>query len=94
MDVAYLQNRPRTDVSVPVHTPSPTDAANRRELIKAVRAINQEKLYGTDRELTYSIDRNTKRVVTKLVDTITGDVLDQIPSEYVLRLAEEYKQNP
>ena len=93
MDVASIHNTDRPDVTAPVLTPSPEQTAARRELVKAVKAVNQAELYGSGRELTYSIDRDTKRLVTKLVDKTTGEVVNQIPAEYVLRLAEEYKQN-
>ena len=93
MDVASIQNRERTDVTAQVQAPTADQTAARRELVKAVQAVNQAELYGSGRELTYSIDRDTKRLVTKLVDKNSGEVVDQIPAEYVLRLAEEYKQN-
>lgn len=93
MDVASIHNGERTDVTTQVQAPTPAQTAERRELVKAVKAVNQAELYGEGRELTYSIDRSTKRLVTKVVDTNTGDVVVQIPAEYVLRLAEEYKQN-
>ena len=93
MDVASILHLERTDGTAPVQVPSPSETAARRELVKAVKAVNEAELYGSGRELTYSIDRDTKRLVTKLVDRTTGEVVNQIPAEYVLRLAEEYKQN-
>ena len=92
MDVASIQPIDRTDVTVQVQTLTPDQAAERREVVKAVKAVNQAELYGSGRELTYSIDRDTKRLVTKLVNKDTGEVVDQIPAEYLLRLAEEIKQ--
>jgi len=92
MDVAVIQNRERTDVTAQVQVPTADDTAARREVVKAVKAVNQAELYGSGRELTYSIDRDTRKLVTKLVDKATGEVVNQIPAEYVLRLAEEYKQ--
>ena len=93
MDVASIQFWERADVASQVQAPTPDQTAERRELVKAVKAVNQAELYGSGRELTYSIDRDTKRLVTKLVVKSTGEVVDQIPAEYVLRMAEEYKQN-
>jgi len=92
MDVASIHNRERIDVTAQVLAPTPADKAARQELVKAVQAVNQAELYGSGRELTFSIDRNTRRLVTKLVDKNTGEVVDQIPAEYVIHLAEEYKQ--
>ena len=93
MDVASIQNRERSDITAQVQVPTPGQTAERRELVKAVNAVNKAEIYGSGRELTYSVDRGTKRLVTKLVDKSTHEVIVQIPAEYVLRLAEEYKQN-
>lgn len=92
MDVASIQNLHHSDVLAPVEVPTPDQTAARRELVKAVKAVNQAGLYGSGRELTYSVDRGTKLLVAKVVDQTTGKVVDQFPAEYVLRLAEEYKQ--
>jgi len=94
MDVASIQSTSdRTDAAALVQAPAPAEAAQRRELVKAVKAVNEAELFGSNNEVTYSIDRGTKRLVTKLVDKSSGEVVDQIPAEYLLRLAEENKQN-
>lgn len=93
MDFVSIQSRERPDVAAQVVVPTPDQAAERRDLVKAVKAVNEAELYGSGREVTYSIDRDTKRLVTKLVNKATGEVVKQIPAEYLLRLAEEYKQN-
>lgn len=93
MDVASIQNIERTNLTAQVQVQTPEQTAARRELVKAVKAVNQVEPFGSGRELTYSVDRGTKRLVTKVVDKSSGEVVDQFPTEYVLRLAEEYKQN-
>lgn len=55
---------------------------------QAVTAINSARLFGQDNELTFAMDRATKRTVVRLVDRKTGDVIRQVPSETILRLAE------
>lgn len=45
-------------------------------------------LQGQNRNLTFSIDENTKRSVVTVLDSDSGDVIRQIPSEEVLLLAE------
>jgi flagellar protein FlaG len=92
MDVAAIQNKGPV-VTAPVQAPTPEQTAERRELVKAVKSLNQAELFGQGNELTYAIDRHTQRVVTRIVDKNTGDLIKQIPAEYVLRLAEEFKQN-
>ncbi|MBL8173132.1 MAG: flagellar protein FlaG [Bryobacterales bacterium] len=58
-----------------------------RELIQAVRALNGAEVFGQSQELQFMLDRETRRPVVKMVDRKTGEVVAQIPSESVLRLA-------
>jgi flagellar protein FlaG len=58
---------------------------------QAVAAVNSAQLFGQNNELTFAVDRATKRTVVRLVDKNTGDVIRQVPSETILRLAEALK---
>ncbi len=62
--------------------------AEQRELIKAVHALNESKLFGQNSELTFTFDRATKRPIMRIVDRTTSEVIRQIPPEQVLRMAE------
>jgi uncharacterized FlaG/YvyC family protein len=62
-----------------------------RPLIQAVKAVNAAQALGSDRELTYAIDRKTRRVIVRIVNSSTGEILDQIPNEQVQQLADELK---
>lgn len=64
-----------------------------RATAQAVTAVNTAQLFGQNNELTFAVDRASKRTVIRLVDKNTGDVLRQIPSETILHLAEALK-NP
>jgi uncharacterized FlaG/YvyC family protein len=66
-------------------------AAN-REVIHAVRAVNASGKLGDRNELTFSVDRHTRRPVITIVNRDTNEVVDQIPNDQVLRLAEDLKQ--
>jgi flagellar protein FlaG len=66
-------------------------AAN-REVIQAVRAVNASGKLGTKNVLTFSLDKRTRRPVITIVNRDTNEVVDQIPSEQVLRLADSLKQ--
>jgi flagellar protein FlaG len=59
----------------------------RDELEKAVTDI-QEFVQAAQRNLDFSIDDSTGRVVVKVIATETGDVIRQIPSEAALKLAQ------
>jgi len=79
-------------LSAPTQTPTAPDSNNdRRNLIQAVRAINASELLGQDKELTFVVDRTTGRAVARIVNRSTRELIQQIPAEYVLRLAEEIK---
>jgi flagellar protein FlaG len=61
--------------------------AERRTLVGAVTAVNQSSALGLQRELSFLVDRASRRLVVRIVDTETGDVVSQIPSERVLEMA-------
>jgi flagellar protein FlaG len=62
-------------------------AAN-RDIIQAVRAVNASDKLGDKNELSFSLDPRTHRPVVKIVNRDTKEVIEQIPNEQVLRLAE------
>jgi flagellar protein FlaG len=70
----------------------PSQLAEHRELIQAVRVVNGAELLGEDKELSYQLDRRANRVVLRLVNRKTNEVIRQIPAEYVLQLAREMRQ--
>ncbi|AIR90065.1 flagellar protein FlaG [Pseudomonas cremoricolorata] len=67
---------------------TPVDqAATREDLEKAVGKI-REFASDNHRNLDFSIDDSTGKVVVKVVATDTGEVVRQIPSETALKLAQ------
>ena len=71
---------------------SPETAAQQRDLIKAVKAINASELFGQDNELTFVFDRETHRAIARIVNKSTREVVMQVPPEYVMRMAEDLKR--
>lgn len=65
----------------------------RPELVRAVTAVDSAKLFGEDSELTFAMDRETRRTVIRLVDRESRKVIRQIPAEYVLHLAQELSRD-
>jgi flagellar protein FlaG len=63
-----------------------------KQLVQAVKAINKTELFGEGNELTFQMDRETRRPIIRLVDSRTKEVIRQIPPEYVLRMAEEFRK--
>jgi flagellar protein FlaG len=68
---------------------SPEQRAEQQRMIHAVQAINQAELFGDSSELTFTFDRSTRRMILRLVDRETKELIRQIPAEYLLRLAED-----
>ena len=60
------------------------------ELDGAVQEI-QSFLQTQNRNLAFSVDENTNRSVVTVKDSTSGDIIRQIPSDEVLRLAERIK---
>jgi flagellar protein FlaG len=87
---------PRVDsigASTAVNTPSPSSEKDVpvREVVAAVHEVNRSELMGEGRQLTFSRDPETRRPVIQIIDQSTGEVIDQIPSETVLQLAQQLK---
>ena len=66
-------------------------AAENREVVQAVKALNGTEMFGEDNQLLFQRDTHTQRMVVKVVNKETNEVVSQIPPEYVLRLAEDLK---
>lgn len=76
-------------VATPV---SADDATQKRQVVQAVTALNKSEMFGEDNHLEIQRDPDSKRLVVKVVNRNTGDVVSQVPAEYVLRLANGLKQ--
>lgn len=66
--------------------------AENRDLIQAVRGVNSSGRLGDNRELTFLLDRETRRPVIQIIDRETHEVIQQVPAEYVLRIAEDLRR--
>jgi flagellar protein FlaG len=68
-------------------SPSPDQAAQRRQLMHAVKSVNNSGVLGNN-ELVFSVDRQTHRPVIRVEDKETHEIVFQAPPEYVLNLAQ------
>jgi uncharacterized FlaG/YvyC family protein len=64
----------------------------RIEIIQAVKAVNKTEMFGQENELTYVLDQDSRKVLVRIVNKTTHEVVRQIPAEYLLKLAGELKQ--
>ncbi len=60
------------------------DADAQQAVVAAVRALNKSELLGSDRELQFTRDSQTQKMVMQIVDSKSGAVLNQIPPEQIL----------
>jgi uncharacterized FlaG/YvyC family protein len=77
--------------SFPTSHPSPTpeDSETNRQIVTAVRKLNEAGSLGSERKFSYALDRQTQKLVVRIVDPATKNVIDQIPSEVVLQAAKQ-----
>ena len=91
MDVNALnritQALPAVATAVPVDT-----AAENREVVQAVKALNKTEMFGQENDLVFQRDPQTQKMVVRVVNRTTKDVISQIPAEYILRLAADRKR--
>lgn len=63
----------------------------RRDLVRAVKAINASELFGENYELTFVFDRPNQRTVIRIIDRETKEVIRQLPNEYALQIAAQLR---
>ena len=67
-------------------TGSVAQSASREQISKAVESINKT-LQVVAQNIEFSVDRDTKQVIVKVIDQQTKQVLRQIPNEEILEIA-------
>lgn len=72
----------------PVAVKQPPSAAQLQRLIESMNKAIQQ----SNSSLEFSIDNNSERVLVKLIDTSTGDVIHQIPSEEMLAISQSIEK--
>ncbi|MDE2343428.1 MAG: flagellar protein FlaG [Betaproteobacteria bacterium] len=65
----------------------PPSAQSEAQVKAAVASLNQSAQF-LNRGVTFSIDQSTKETVVKVVESGTGTVIKQIPSQQVLAIAQ------
>ncbi|MBV2127883.1 flagellar protein FlaG [Arsukibacterium indicum] len=80
-----------TPVAAPVETARPVTQVSRTELQQAVDVVNQAVAL-EQRSLSFSIDDLSGRSVIKVVDFETDELIKQIPTEELLKVAQDIKR--
>jgi uncharacterized FlaG/YvyC family protein len=69
------------------------NASQTRDVIQAVKALNQSEMLGQDNEMVFQMDRQAHRMVIQIINRNTKEVVSQIPPEYVLEMNEDLNQS-
>lgn len=77
----------RASMPRPASAAAAEDSAPTRERVEQARAAANAALGRTSSELTFEFDDDIAKVVVKLIDKGTGEVIRQFPSEEMLRIA-------
>ena len=72
--------------SADVSSPEQADYS-RQKIEEAVNQMNRQ-IQEVSREIHFSVDKSTDRVVIRVIDRQTNELIRQIPSEEMLNLAE------
>lgn len=80
---------PPLEASAPTNIQKPpevADHAQRQDLVEAVKNVN-EFVLPINNKLTFSMDEESDKMVVKVIDQATKEVIRQIPSEEMLAIA-------
>jgi flagellar protein FliS len=66
--------------------------AETRDLVQAVKALNATEMFGQDNQLVFQMDRQARRMVIRVINSKTKEVLTQVPPDYISRLSEDLFQ--
>ncbi len=97
-DVSVTQDRPSNGNNFPGLTATsgtnqePQKIIGTKELEEAVRNLN-EHVKTIQRELHFSIDKDSGYTVIKVVDSETDEVIRQIPNEEAVKVAQKLVEN-
>ncbi len=75
-----------TSAERPAGEAAPNGGVLPEKVEQAVKQIN-DYLQSVQRNLQFSVDRDTKQIVVKVIDAKTGEVVRQIPPESALEIA-------
>jgi uncharacterized FlaG/YvyC family protein len=84
---------PHTGTAANLNEPSPVSGKDRGETIEPVKSAHQTDLHSDCRELTFDIDTESDRLIVRVIDEKTRDIVYQDPSDRLVQLARERRHN-
>lgn len=80
------------EIDAEVHKNEPEEATQSREPVEDAVIAIQSFVQSIRRDLNFTLDDSSGRVVVKVTDGASGEVIRQLPSEEALRLAESLEE--
>ncbi|HEV1284377.1 MAG TPA: flagellar protein FlaG [Bryobacteraceae bacterium] len=62
---------------------------DQKALLQAVKVVNSAEMFGQENQLTFRVDRAAGIAVVRIINRKTGELVQEIPNEQVLKMAEE-----
>jgi len=87
-----VEGKPSEDATTGSVAKVESGSAASREEVEAAVATIQDFVQSVRRSLNFSLEEGSGRVVVKVTDAGSGDVIRQIPSEEALQLAENLSE--
>jgi flagellar protein FlaG len=78
---------PARAITEPTPTTWPAPQPVSPEALKGAVATLNHAMRQSNQSLEFSVDANTQRTVVKMVDTSTGELIRQFPSETILAIS-------
>jgi uncharacterized FlaG/YvyC family protein len=78
MDVAAI-NRGTTGMHAPAPAISSDKTSENREVVQAVKALNGSEMFGQENELRFQKDPESQRMVIRVINCKTREVVSQVP---------------
>ncbi|OHC29252.1 MAG: hypothetical protein A2Y50_06725 [Pseudomonadales bacterium RIFCSPLOWO2_12_59_9] len=82
----------RHDVAAAVLAGNKASPGATREQVEGALATIQDFVQSVQRSINFALDDSSGRVVVKVTDSDSGDVIRQIPSEEALQMAENLSE--
>lgn len=95
MSLSVAGTNPLTPLPPPLSGVTRTDpetAAANRTIAAAVKSLNDSGAAGDSHELSIAIDPTTRQAIVRIIDRSTNQVVEQLPSEYLLQVARQISE--
>ena len=80
------------DFTQKIHESKESEASTDADVKQAVTRLNQY-VQSIERELNFSIEKETGKTIVKVIDSHTNEVIRQLPSETAIAIAKQVKEN-